>query len=318
MLTQWVGIASSARTKVVRSEGIARCYSLGRGMDLGLSVVVEWDRPPHERTGPMLVRMLLVGVTTFAFAAPAVAGTVTAHSAGTTATITAAIMGSRSTTAAITTPTTAADRAMATAGPDRRLIAIAFAAALAIAGCGAGAPRSHAPAAVRVAAAGRRAHRLERGPAAVANGAARLPAGLAHDRHGPRDVLGCAAGSPRAHSWLPQRDAAIRRGDARQLGAVPRRPQPRGGRPRGRAGELCDRAAIPFRDGLVRGGPLPHRDVRALPGDRVHRARGAGDHGRRRRSAAARLGCAWRRSCAQRWRASPPQSVTRTGSASTP
>ncbi len=34
---------------------------------------------------------------------------------------------------------------MATAGPDRRLIAVAFAAALAIAGCGAGAPRSHAP-----------------------------------------------------------------------------------------------------------------------------------------------------------------------------
>ncbi len=29
----------------------------------------------------MLVRMLLVGVTTFAFAAPAVAGSVTAHSA---------------------------------------------------------------------------------------------------------------------------------------------------------------------------------------------------------------------------------------------
>jgi hypothetical protein len=65
-------------------------------------------------------------------------------------------------------------------------------------------------------------------------------------------------------------------------------PQPRRGRPGRRSRRLGGQAAIPLGHRLVRDRPL-RQHLRALQGDRLHRARDTGHHGRRRRGPASGL-----------------------------
>ena len=120
--------------------------------------------------------------------------------------------------------------------------------------------------------------RAGRSPPAI-GATPRLPAGCARS-HRPRNLLRCAARSHgRIRGYLNA--TPHRRRTADELGAVFRRRQRPGATER-REGGLCDPTEISSWDRLMRCRPLPN-SVSPLPGDRVHRARIAGDHGRRGR-----------------------------------
>ena len=124
-------------------------------------------------------------------------------------------------------------------------------------------------------------------PAPVAKGATGLPAAMAGDTDRPGHVFRGAAGTARLHPRLPQRNAPVRRRDTRQLG----RCRPANNHEEGDRDSFATprrSAAIPLGHRLVRDRPL-RQHLRALQGDRLHRARDTGHHDRRRRGPASGL-----------------------------
>ena len=216
--------------------------------------------------------------------------------------------------------TTTADPATATATSSRSrraralVAALALVSAAALAACGSsestyeasGPPAPANPAAFAwvhpaPAPSGWRTQR----PALRVTASPRLSPGLAADQDRSRHGDGGPQGR-RADRRIPQHHPAGRGRDARQLGELQARPQPRGGRPGRGPDGLSDRLALPRRAGLLRQGRL--HDVDPTPATpRSPASSGAdGDDRDRRSRPSRRTGTASRPRSSGRSRASTP------------